>query len=849
MWISYSDSEVNKFHPICEKALKMALDGVGLQKKYEVIHHAHTGSLEMDFAIFNKKTGKVLCVIEVKRTPTDVHSARYQYQAMSYVQMNDGQTEEPFYILTNLEYAFTFRYDSRRPRVFQQMLSPGLSSIGLFKDYPSEEEFVKKLSLFFENRIIWFTNNRYSYLVTLDQFAEHMNRLLDNPRKWKSNLVIMLYEYIRGAFTVVSRSDLHDVRLFQNDIVKICNEAAHINFQEIFGYTPDLFEDTAFVGNGMLINLFDFAHQSVSGDAVADVLHQIVSAGHEHEGEVPTDLELGRILALLAHHVCGQFNNNDIICDPAAGSGNLISSAIPEFNLLPRQIIANDVNKQLGELLTLRLGLNFTSIVGKENVPLVTCRDICDLSQEYFKKVKALVMNPPFVSGIYSVERKKRLFARIKEIKGLTPKTSVGQMPLEAVFLELITCLVPSNTTIACIFPKTHLSARGAEAQAIRKFLLEEFGLRMIFNYPGKGIFEDVTRDTCILIGVLNKSVDKVSVISSYDIIPNIDLMAFKEALSTELETIFKQITPGIVAKYTEKQELVKDIADGWRAINSEMLEAINFVGDNIQLSQKFRLFSESNFKMKRGGAGNSGGSDLIFFDSRKELYDQFADKRLPLMPGMRNAELDYLVANNGDSEFLDSNKLDKAALEDIVAFYLKLPSKNGSQAKIAKTKEKWISILEKESKGCFQPNSVLIPRALRKNGKVYVAFNEIFVSTNFLVCYGLEMRQAILLATWISTIFYQLICEVSSKNQEGLRKMEINDIMLTFIPKFECVSEETYKKLELNINYIQFLDLQKPEIRKVDEIWANELFGKFANEKLLQAEKLLAYLGIKRNL
>ncbi len=40
-------------------------------------------------------------------------------------------------------------------------------------------------------------------------------------------------------------------------------------------------------------------------------------------------------------------------------------------------------------------------------------------------------------------------------------------MPLEGVFLELINTLVPSGTIIACVFPKTHLMARGEEAKAL----------------------------------------------------------------------------------------------------------------------------------------------------------------------------------------------------------------------------------------------------------------------------------------------------------------------------------------------------------------------------------------------
>ena len=77
------------------------------------------------------------------------------------------------------------------------------------------------------------------------------------------------------------------------------------------------------------------------------ILHSLVSSGHEHEGEVPTDIELGRLVATLAKNVKGTISKSDVICDPAAGSGNLISSSIDIMGLMPNQIIANDINPKL----------------------------------------------------------------------------------------------------------------------------------------------------------------------------------------------------------------------------------------------------------------------------------------------------------------------------------------------------------------------------------------------------------------------------------------------------------------------------------------------------------------------
>ena len=58
--ISYTDSEVRTFHPLCEKALTQAIAALGLSSIYEAKHHVYTGSLEMDYVVINKTTGKYL---------------------------------------------------------------------------------------------------------------------------------------------------------------------------------------------------------------------------------------------------------------------------------------------------------------------------------------------------------------------------------------------------------------------------------------------------------------------------------------------------------------------------------------------------------------------------------------------------------------------------------------------------------------------------------------------------------------------------------------------------------------------------------------------------------------------
>ena len=784
--INYNDSEVGVYHPICENALNEALRLLGRERNYRVVHHRYTGSLEMDFVIENITTHKYLCVIEVKRTPAAINSTRYQFQAMSYVQSNVGLTEKPYYILTNLERAILFRYDSARQRTYQQMLQPGLSIIGDFQSFVDENALCDALSIYFKDTINAILTDNYSYFLTLDNFVDEIEPVRWDYPKWKSNLALMLYEYIRGSFQYVGRNDLHDIRVFHGNIQQICNEGSRVDFAGIFNYCATLFDPTVTVGNTLLTELFNYGNQNVTADLIADTLHQIVSAGHEHEGEVPTDLELAKIVAILAHSVSGDLNTTDCTCDPAAGSGNLISSAISVYNLRSNQIIANDSNQQLLELLSLRLGLNFASSINVNVAPNITCHDISDLDPTYFSNTKILLVNPPFV-------------------------------------------------------------ARGNEAVIIRRLLMSKFGLKKIFIYPGAGIFEDVIKNTCVLIGSIKRLNENIDIITSMDNIPDIDADAFKAALSRNLANCFTTIIPGIEGKTVNRTTLINILEDGWRELNIDMIDSISFVQSELASSFKLIQMDTYNFSVKRGGIGNNGGSDLLFFDSNPSLFNSY-NELVNLGLGLRNARIDTVDIQGGDSKFLDSSINTPEIIDSILRDYVSLPINTGRQTRNSKTILEWKRILERESRGAFPGNTVLIPRAIRTKGRAYYSRECLFVSTNFVVCNMANIEQAILLSSWMTTIFYQLICEVSSKDEVGMRKMEVKDILTTLVPNFCTLSDTLYTSIQAELSNISFLELKNPIIRDIDRIWATELFGEDADDKLNEASRLLAFLANRRD-
>ena len=581
------------------------------------------------------------------------------------------------------------------------------------------------------------------------------------------------------------------------------------------------------------------------------MLHSIVSTGKQHDdGEVPTDLELARIVAILAKCFCGNVKSDEYICDPAAGSGNLITSAVDVFNVSPCQIKANDVNEKLLELLSLRTGLNFAKIVNNKNSAEISAKSIVDLPTNYFDKVKVIVMNPPFIAGIKCVERKQELFKKIREIKRKNAITNIGQMNLEGAFLEAICSLCKPDTVISCVLPKTHLVARGAEAVALRKYLLTDFGLTAIFSYPEEGLFDEVVKGTCVVVGKVGASSDTVKIISSNGLVADIDLQSFEKAISGVFNTeTFATVTPGIDGIEQTKKHLLSIVKEGWRQVCREFDDALGFQEAHIRYNDKLIKMKDIDKKLlvrKRGVAGNSGASDLLMMDRVKPFYQKY--KGMPVIPAVRNAKLGGIIISDGDTTCFDVAKINDSDLEKIANDFSAIPLKESRQQRNEKTPAELIALLKSTSSKATPANSVLIPRGIRSQGRAYVTEKNAVISTNLISVTEKNKVEAFILASWISTIFYQLICEVNAKPQEGMRKMEVGDIEETYIPVVDMLTKEQIKILVTEIGSIEFLRLNTPVIRKIDMIWADILFGKEARLRLDEAKRLLEFLANARN-
>lgn len=826
-WLSETDMEVASFHPVCARALKEALVMLGLDVKYQIEHHRYVGSLEMDLVISNKVTRKILCVIEVKRTIPAVYSSRYQYQAMNYVQsLRDAEKESNYYILTNLECSCLFLYTAQRQNIYDQLIQPGYIFTHRFEDV-DEATFRKTLAIHFRDLLQRVLNKDANYLLSFSNFATIVKETMPSLLAWNSSLTFMFYEYIRGSFSQIGRNELYDIKSFRNDIFAICKEASRINFKGIFGFEKNDYDSHYKPKDMVLGDLYKLGKNYKDAELICNVMHQVISSGHTHEGEVPTDIELAQTMLSLIKTFVPSIPEGQNITDPAAGSGTLLSAAALAYpTIAPSQIQANDINEKLLQLLSLRMGLNFASIISKKNSPRICISNISYLDKSFFDDTRVIVLNPPYLSAVAEgcADRKGDLSRRIKELTGNPSKTNTGQAPLECPFIELVTNLVKPGTIIACIIPNTHLSALGNQDVEFRKFLLNEFGLSMIFNYPQTNLFDDVAQNTSIFIGQAFKPQEKIKFIQSYSLVSEIIQDTIPQAVSMlQDSTVPIELVDGLVGCFVPHDILRNNVSNGWMFLDPVIGNVHSFVNEHIiGNTNLFRNISDAGYgDMSRGRVGNSGGSDLLYISSKVGFLDECPEEvHEALKPGLRNSDYGNYIVGNGDQQFFDIRNVDEGIVKDVIQTYLTKYETTQRQAKKTKTVNDWYAILKKESKHFVPVNSVLVPRGTRRLASTYITNKSTYLSTNLVCIETYSFKDARILSSWMSSIFYQLQLEIYCKNQGGMRKLEIENILKTYVPKVSLLSEKDME-LILCTDIDDFYDLKKPEIREIDKVWA----------------------------
>ncbi|HEQ8841394.1 BpuSI family type II restriction endonuclease [Streptococcus anginosus] len=761
--INHTDDEVGAFHPICKSALQKALEELGLDDNYQVIHHYPIGQIVPDFVILNKSTDKILLIIEVKRKPSQVKSTRYKDQARSYIlEAGSPKLETPYYVLTNLEVTNFFKYDPNRTSVNKQMLAPSPMESGYFNRTFSFTDLVENFKICISTaksdsgRFLWGYGDIVEVLARYDLDFDN----------WHTAFTVVGYEFIRSVLSNSQNLRWRPATYYQNNPRMLQNIIGTVNFTTLT--SPDIIKKNDVWEQSFLDGVVKLASNSADADELTSAVHEYLVKKKSHLGVVPTDLELATALVALTIDR-DKFTANDIVCDPAAGGGNLIAALIEYFNEVePKQIKVNDISDDLSHLLSLRLGLRFPKSISPDNSPKINNQNIIDLPEDYFSDVSFVLLNPPYLSGVANPKEIKNVLNRIRQNFRIKPITGVGQVPLEGPFLEYLLEKIENGTAVGVILPKSHLFGLGKESAAIRKLLIEKFGLTKIFLYPRDNLFNDVIKETVILVGEKGNTTDDVVLIQTTHKVSDININDLSELKKSDVLDI----------RNISRTKLNLSVDDGWRTFLSDF-DIPYEISKDIKNSKGFP-------NLYRGKAGNKGATDVLFITKHPQW-----DKVKGIVP--QSWLVDAIENTNDINEkfkYINDLKLkclappenafqvgttENQLLEKIITTIQVHSSSNkqGKQLKKTKTISDIIKIIRSDSSKIVPAGSLIIPRNLRKTFKAYICKKPVVVSTNFFVIEKQRDYDMELIYSWLFSVFGQIQLEFFSKPQEGARKSE----------------------------------------------------------------------------
>ena len=849
---NYSDDEVSVFHPIFQSCAEEAIKRLNMMNELRVVHHRSFNGITVDYSIERKHSNKIILLVEIKRTISAVESTRYRHQALSYRKEADHLCETKYYLLTNLEQTDLFRYDPNKPRVSSQIVKGSPFTAGSFKS-TDPNLFLNNLTNQIEIILDIAINDAGEY----DENLENLHNLLDTKTHkyadWHELLMPFSYEYIRGSahnyanlLEKIKRVRWKAAGAYVNQPHSLSIKGKLIGFNHVFKEPHPEPNDLSAFDQLLLGNAFRNGKARGKADDISEIVYDLLIPRNPEI--VETDEELARLLAVLARYKLDRsLKPTEKIVDPAAGSGRLLTAAVNTCftEALPKNLWANEIEYRFSEALSLRLGLCFAESISPENSPKITLLDITDLSAEDFSHAKVILLNPPYLSGIRSKNQRTKISEAIKNLTKKPSITNTGQIGVEGPFLELVSVLVPNESVIAAIMPFSLLTRKSKEMAAFRKYLLESFGLTMIATYPRAGLFEDVVKKTCILVGKKGSVSNDIQWLNINVPIERVDILRLIESTKSNLNNGTYSLT-----SYSY-EELNENLLHGWfgetRKISKERFLKL--------LGNECLDITHYVSQIKRGTSGNSGSSDLSAIPkSKKKLIEM-----IPL--GLRVSSIN---SSNGMEKFLDDHNSpcispiidrsksteEQSYIYDLVENYLQdknLEINSARQPKAELTHKKVFRSLKKDI-NVFPRYSILLPRATRVYGSVGICLTPYNVSTNFIVLSCSNKKEVITLASWLYSIYGQLQMEFLSNDQEGMRKLEKKEVEQILVPKImKNLSLPDYKRIESAFKASEPMNFKRVQLRKIDEAWAKIISGD-NNKALVDTLNLLTDLVGERD-
>lgn len=832
---TYSSPENSTFHPVFVYAAHEALKAMGLQLSIEVKEQFPTATGPVDIVFFDKTTQKVVLPIEIKRTQSHVRGGGRR-QARDYWNNLGTQCQTPFYCVSNLELTQLFRNASDRPRTSAQQVQIANPVSGSLFNTPKNTFYDNLVVCICDILDLVLCNSPHRYLVGMTQFQSHINSNTDDIKKWHQFFAPACFEYIRGAALKTSHlksatSSWKTASFYDNQPHRLNQLGLGLDFEHVFNAPYPVAKDQNAFAPSILLEAYEGGKALAAGDDIAELVNEVLAP--YGPGIVQTDHELAQLLAILGRAALGRnLSPLDEVLDPGSGSGRLLT-ALPLLaftNISPTQIRAIEAEQRFAESLSLRLGLAFSSVISRKNAPNVQIAGIETIDEVSLKNVRVVVMNPPFLSGVQSVARKNIFAERIKFVSGSSSILDKGQIAFEALFLELVWHLVQSGTVIAMIFPIQHLFRLSKEVVALRKFLLDSFGLTHISIYPQRGLFEGVIKQTAILVGQKGSMSKEISLVEVQKQVSNIDF----HSLQSSLHSGGLSSTHGVALKMIDREELSASVKEGWKSIIGDGIGLDPFLDG---LMYKFKCIHDlPDQDFGRGTLGNRGNNALTVFDPLTPRYPSV----MKLIPGVwRRSVLNttkdmprLLTPNTAPQEsFLPPQTAytagthDHQVLVNIIREYLLINKpKNGKQIKRQKTESDILSSLKTCQKE-VGAGWVLIQRASRKKGEIgMLECSGVLLSTNVVMVKLQTSSERALMASWLLSVFGQIQFERNAVPQEGLRKLEMGGVGKIRFPDFSKIPDALATILKSTVALEPAIEFSNIQQRPSDLIWARIL-------------------------
>jgi len=830
---SYTSPENSTFHPVFKWAMKEALTAKGLTEIISIRGQYPSPTGPIDFVLLDNSTKKVILPIEIKRTQSDVRG-QGRRQARDYWTNLGTNCQTLFYYVTNLELTELFRHDTARPRTSAQRLQLDTSIAGELGTTPEDDFYLGLIRCLQKVLDIVLGHLPHVYFTGLSQFQGHVESAVDDHDRWHKIFIPACFEYIRGAATGVrnlkSLTEGWKTASFYSSTPDRLNQLGrNVDFGLVFcDPAPDSGDPAAFM-SAVLVEAYESGKALGKGDDIAELVNEVLKP--KGPGIVETDTELAQLLGIAARASLGRdLLPSEEVFDPGSGSGRLLTALpVVAFPFLsPCQVRANEVEPLFAESLSLRLGLTFAQVITPGNAPIVTIAGIESIDPSELEKVRVVVMNPPFLSGIQATNIKGQFANRIKKVSGKTSELNDGQIALEALFLELVWNLVQDGTVIATVFPVQHLHRLSEEVAMLRKFLLQKFVLTYIVFYPSRGVFEGVTKQTILLVGRKGCSNNSVSLVEVQKQVSNVD---FAE-LAINLTAGSAQPTHGVSVTTVSRSTLMNSATEGWKSVLGAGARANIFLQVFMAHYSRFANLPRDN--VRRGTVGGQGNTQLTVFNEAMPRYPSVValipqNWRRPILNTTENMPRVLTFANAPEttifppSEAFDPGTVENNTLRRIVVEYrAKLKPSAGVQVKRTKGSDEIIKNL-RANQIDFGAGWVLIQRASRTKGEIgLLEHHGVLLSTNVLMVKLVGLRERMLLTSWLLSIFGQLQLELFSTPQEGMRKLELGGIRKMAYPDFSLISPDVCAKLEENFPIEPAIMFANIVARPSDLLWAS---------------------------